>query len=57
MSVAVSVPILGRSSSVVIDKAVAVGASLMALTVIVTVAGAESSDPSLALNVNESGPL
>ena len=56
-SVAVNVPVLAVSSFVVIEATVAMGASLTAVTVIETVAAEESSDPSLALNVNESLPL
>ena len=46
----------GVSSAVVADCASATGASLTDVTVIDTVAGAESACPSSDLKENESGP-
>jgi hypothetical protein len=52
-----SVIALAVSSAVVTDCAVATGTSFTALTVIDTVAAAESNVPSLTVNVNESVPF
>ena len=48
---------VGISWYVVIDFALATGASFAGVTVMVTVAMFESSAPSFALNVKLSGPL
>ena len=54
---AVTVPVSGVSSAVVVDTALAAGALFTGVIVIATVAAVESSAPSLAWNVNESDPL
>ena len=57
MSLAVSVIAFAVSSGVLTDCASATGASFTAVTVMLTVAAAESTVPSFALNVKLSGPL
>jgi hypothetical protein len=53
----VNVIAFGVSSGVKTDWGFATGGSFTAVTVIVTVAGAEVSEPSLTVNVKLSGPL
>jgi hypothetical protein len=55
-SVALNVMGLAVSSSVATASSVATGASLTSVTVIVTAATFESTEPSLTLNVKVSGP-
>ena len=57
MSVQLGLASPGVSSSVVSETAEQLGASLTALTVIETVAAAESTVPSLTLKVKLSEPL
>ncbi len=56
-SVAVTLPVTGMSSLVLLLESAATGASLTAVTVSVTVFVAESTVPSFALNVKLSEPL
>ncbi len=56
-SVAVTLPMTGVSSSVLLLESAATGASFTAVTVSVTVLAAESSVPSFALKVKLSLPL
>ncbi len=56
-SVAVTLPVTGVSSFVLLLESLATGASFTAVTVSVTVFVAESAVPSLALKVKLSEPL
>ncbi len=56
-SVAVTLPVTGVSSLVLLLESLATGASFTAVTLSVTVFAAESSVPSFALNVKLSLPL